>query len=296
MKAEINSKIVGAAIIGFALVAGAYTVSNLQKPKSTQLVAASLTPQIQERMSITVSDNDLNGIEDWRDEFITTDAIIVDVATSTYTPPDTLTGKMSLQFMEGILGSRIYAPFGETDLEIIDNTVDYLFDETQQKLYTIDDIIIIPGGEEADVIRYTNSLITIIAENSDPTLRGELDILNEAVRNNNPKEIKELEAVANVYEQYRDNTLILPVPSIMAKEHLDLINTFEAIYYDIYAMSLFNSDPVVTLLRLKHYQNDAVSLHNSLQNIYTAVAPFSSGFSMDDPGLAINIFGPVAQN
>lgn len=294
MQGQINPKIVGATILGFALVGGAFTASNLTTPKEFPTAAAVVTAAPQ-RDSLTVADNNSNGIEDWRDEFVTSKPIVVDVATTSYVLPDTITGKMSVDFLENILQSKGNGPFGNTKEDIIENTVTDLTKEVERKIYDTPDISIITQYNDTDVINYANTVAATVYSNSIPGMEGELSILYDILENDNKDRIPELKKLVGVYENYRDDTLKIPVPALMVKQHLDLINTYQAIYEDISAMMLILDDPIVTLLYLKRYQDDATGLAYAFQNIYKAIEPYSDNFGKDDPAVFFGIFSPDFQ-
>jgi len=293
MQGQINPKIVGAAIIGFALVGGAYTLSSLGRDRTLPQPAA-ISMGVPERVAITVSDNNKNGIEDWRDQFITTEPIVLDQATDTYSLPDTLTGKMSISFMEDIIRSKNYGPFGPTQDEVIKNTVTVLSEETEITLYDTPDITIMTEWDDQDILNYANTVAATIYNNSVKT-EGELEILYDIVQNNKPERLSEIETIATVYKNYRDDTLKIPVPAFLVKEHLDLINTYHALHEDIKAMTLAFDDPAVTLLRLKRYQDDASGLVYALQNMYLTLEPYASLVSADDPATLFVLFSPDVQ-
>lgn len=292
MKGQFNPKIVGATIVGFALVAGAYTVGNFGKPRQNSQPASVNSSASTERVAIGVSDSDNNGIEDWRDEFITTAAVKLDKTSTPYTPPDTLTGQMSIDFMEGIIRSRGYGAFGSSDDEVIGNTVESLSRETEQKLYDTSDIIIMGEWDDQDIINYANTAAATIYRHSIPNMESELLILRDYLNTHDEKRMNELKSLVAVYKGYRDDTLKIPVPALLAKEHLDLINTYEAIYTDIKAMTLAVSDPTVALLRLKRYQDDATGLAYAMQNMYLALEPKADLFKAEDPAILFAIFSP----
>lgn len=83
----------------------------------------------------------------------------------------------------------------------------------------------------------------------------------------------------------RDESLLVPVPRVFLKQHLDLINTYEAMYQDISAMALSVEDPAVALLRIKRYREDALGLGLALQNMYDALEPHAGLFSANDPAV-----------
>ena len=296
MKGQINTKILGSTIIGFALIVGAYTISHFGEPRRTVQPANLQGSTATDRVTIAVTDSDNNGIEDWRDEFVTTKAIIIDQATSTYTPPDTLTGKMSIGFMENVIRARSYGPFGRSDEEIINSTIDVLAKETTDKLYDLADITIMENWDNQDVVNYGNTVAATLHRNSLPNMASELDILYDIAVNKNEGRVLELKTLVEIYRGYRDDTLKIPVPAIFTKQHLDLINTYQAILADIEAMTSIIDDPAVTLLRLKRYEDDATGLAYALQNMYLALEPYADQFSVDDPAILFVVFSPNYQN
>lgn len=295
MQGQINPKIVGATVIGFALIAGAYTISHFGEPRYDSQPANVQSAISTQRVAIEIVDNDQNGIEDWRDAFVTTKSVILDQASSTYNPPDTLTGKMGIDFMQNIIRARGYGPFGSSDEEIIERTVDVLGNETTTSFYDTPDITIMEEWNDQDVVNYANTVAATITRYNNPDLKGELEILHDIVTNENYDRISELESLADIYLNYREDTLKIPVPALLIKEHLDLINTYNAIYVDIDAMTKTSDDPVVALLRLKRYEDDATGLAYALQNIYFALEDYADLFTEKDPAVLFIIFSPNYQ-
>jgi hypothetical protein len=292
MHGQLNPKIVGATIIGFALVAGAFTISSLTSDKTTTLQPAALVASTPARSPITVSDKDDNGIEDWRDEFVTSAPVILNTASSTYNTPDTLTGQMSISFMENIIRSRNYGPFGRSQDEVIADTVNTLVRETEAELYDTPDITIMEQWEDQDILNYANTVASTIYLHNVSGLEGELVILHDILTTNNPERLTELRTIATTYQNYRDDTLKIPVPAFLIKEHLDLINTYQAIYTDITAMTIVFEDPAVSLLRVKRYQDDATGLSYALQNMFLALEPYAHLVGANDPALFFGYFSP----
>jgi len=295
MEEKLNSRIIGACIIGFALVVGAYTFSNFGQPRtatqqSAALVAADTTP----RVAIAVQDVDGNGIEDWRDEFITTEPIVINENPADYEPPSTLTGQLGINFFQDYLQSKTYGPFGREQEEVITDTVEVLTQQTAYELYDTPDIIILREWEDADIVRYANTIALAMTNNNVDGSAAELDILQQTLETKepNPANIAELQALSNAYQAMRDQTLSTPVPAFMVKEHLDLINTYNAIHEDIKAMTIAANDPAFALIRLKRYQDDAAGLGFALENIYTGLLPYASLIKPNDPALLFVVFSP----
>ena len=296
MKGQTNPKVIGATIIGFALILGAYTISNFSVQRELPQQASVTAAKAQPRTAITVVDNDANGIEDWRDEFVTTEPVRLARATTTYTPPDTLTGELGINFMENIIRARGYGPFGRSDEEVINDTVDVLNKTTAHDIYDTPDITVMSAWEDQDIANYANSVAGAIMQNDLPNLEGELFILQDILTSNDTSRITELSSLAEAYKRNRDAVLATPVPAFLVKEHLDLINTFHAIHKDIEAMTAAVDDPAFALLRLKRYEDDATGLSLALENMLIGLVDYSHLFSANDPAMLFIIFSPNQNN
>lgn len=295
MQGQINPKIIGATIVGFALVGGAYTFSSMQTPRTVSQPAAigAIAP---ERVAIAVVDEDRNGIEDWRDDFVTTEPIMLsNAASTTYEAPTSLTGQTSIQFLEDVIRSKNYGPFGKTQEEVIQHTVNSLVDQTNIDLYNTSDIDIMEVWDKDDVRNYANTVAAVLIQNSTPDTEKEIDLLHRLVIEKDTTTLSKLQAITTTYQKYRDDTLKIPVPSFLAKEHLDLINTYHAIHEDVAAMTLVVDDPAITLLRLKRYQDDAVGLAMAMENLYVSLKPYAHLIQKDDPAALFVVFSPDFQ-
>jgi|AntRauTorckE6833_2_1112554.scaffolds.fasta_scaffold28661_1 hypothetical protein len=292
MKGITNPRIIGACIIGCALVAGAYTLSNFGVSRfAAQQSASVAVVETTPRVAITVTDNDQNGIEDWRDEFVTNEPIVLAQTDTTYEPPDTLTGQMGVNFIEGYLRSKTYGPFGSSREEVTANAVEVLSAQTAHELYDTPDITIMNEWDDEDIRTYANTMALAISNNNQSQItESELFILHDIVTNDNVDRIEELELLANTYQQMRDTSLNIPVPAIFVKEHLDLINTYHAIHKDIDAMTLAINDPAFALMRLKRYEDDAAGLGYALENMYQSLNPYASLIQPNDPAALFVVF------
>lgn len=291
MQNESNRKILGAFVVGVALVAGAYTIANFNKPEPiTQQASIAVVDKAAPRMAISVTDNDQNGIEDWRDSFVTAEPVILNQGSSTYRVPTTLTDRLGVSFMENILRAKVYKGIGKTEEEVVQETARLLQQETSVKLFDVPDIIIMDNWTETDILNYGNAMGGAILNNSNGNTENELSILNDIVTRNNIERLAELESIAKAYKALLDDSLATPVPAILVKQHLDLINTYQAIQQDINAMTYTISDPVVSLMRLQRYEDDALGLVYAMQNMYTALSEHSGLFGPGDSALIFSNF------
>ena len=285
-----NPKVLGAFLIGFALVVGAYVVSNFGQPSSlTPSALYAVADEAPSRVFIPVTDNDGDGLEDWRDQFITAPAVSLDeIDEEDYLPPETLTGQLGVNLIEGFLTSIGAGPLGKSKEQVVADTVDRLEQlATSDKIYDVKDIIVTSTTNDEIIRSYGNALADILITQSDANLEDELFLLETYLNNiePTPEDAEELIALATVYKNYRDRTLETPVPRQFIKEHLDLINVYNALYNNIETMTKASADPMLPYVRLQRYEDDIRGLSIAFTNIYNSLVPFARVFEANDSAL-----------
>lgn len=289
----LNPKVLGSIVVGAALVAGAYTIANFGDPIAT-LPASSIQSEAPARIAIPVTDKDENGIEDWRDGFFTAKPIELRGATSSpYIPPTTLTGQLGISLFQNVVRSRNAGALGKTDEEIVATTAATLSQEVSDTIYGLADILIIEEWTDADIRNYANTMGGILLNSKAGEHENEIDIYNDIMTRGQSERMSELEVIRDDYLMFRDESLKVPVPRLLVKQHLDLINTYNAMYSDVNAMTLGYKDPVVTLMRLKRYGDDSLGLAYALQNMNQSLQMHSSLFSQNDPAMFFSQFNQV---
>lgn len=294
---KINQKILGAFVVGFSMVFGAYTLSNFGKPSTIldDTPVYELTNAAPERTYLTVKDSDENGIEDWREEFVNKTPLIIDNAAAgpvEYKTPDTITDQVGIQLFQSVLESKGRGNIGPKQDQIVANTAELIRNNAvKDYIYQPSQITVIPSSDEA-IRTYANTLGQIIINNNVPNYENELTIIDRAVRNEEPSELDKLDPLIAMYKNMRDQTLATPVPAGFEKAHLDLINVYQANYSTLDGIKLAFADPVVALLRIQRYQDDADGLRFALQNMYTALVPYVRLFNEKDPAAVFIAFSP----
>ncbi len=297
-----DRRIFGATLVGLGLVFGSYIVSdfslsNVGADAPLDDIMYVKTNTDIEREFITVADSDSNGIEDWREEFVTNAPLIVP-ATGTssepYTPPSTVTELVGVQMFESFLLSQGQNNLGLTTESLIAETKSRLEKTNRDVLYTQREITTIPDSPAA-IRQYANTMASIVINNNVPNYDSELTILDRAMRAGSEEELKKLQPLATMYERLRNESLQTPVPASLAKQHLDLINVYHALFMGLTEMQLAFSDPVVALMRLQRFPDDATGLFNGFRNMYLSIEPYASQFQKDDPALVFVVYAPNYQ-
>jgi hypothetical protein len=243
-------------------------------------------------VALDVRDEDGNGVEDWRDQYFSNNTTIRSLGTTstTYEPPSTLTGQIGTEFIQNIIENRIYGAPGGSDEQLIASTIQELEAETSDFLYDTQDVSIITDWEEEDIRAYANVMGASITNNDLGNREGELEILRDILSRDQTERVRELEQIAVYYETVRDEAINTPVPAILAKEHLDLINTYHAVAIDISAMAQVTEDPIRSLMRVRKHSDNSLGLQLALDNMYRALVPYSSLFTTEDPAVVFALF------
>lgn len=301
-----NQKITGAFLVGFALVFGAYTLSNFGFKKTNQATSPgqlqqadndvyAVTSKPTTRPYIEVVDADQNGIEDWQEEFVPITPVIIDTtstAVASFTLPQTLTDQVGIQLFQSTLRAKGLGLVGPDKSQVVTETADILRNTAVKDVIYDSSSIRVIESSPTEIRTYANTIGQILISNNVPGVEGELVIMQRALQTEKPELLAKLNPIISMYKTMRDQTLATPVPRGFEKQHLDLINVYQAMYATLDGMKLAFEDPVVALLRIKRYQDDAAGLGNALQNVYMSLLPYSSLFTQDDPAFVFIAFSP----
>jgi hypothetical protein len=290
-----NQKVIGACVIGLALVGGAYTVANFGKRIEQPAIAvySNTVP----RVAVKTEDKDNNGIEDWRDVFVSSHPVILDrAASSTYSVPTTTTDLLGINLLQSLVSARAAGPFGRSKDQIVSDTANDLASLANDTLLDLQDISIIQNWNENDVKNYANTMAGIVINIDVKPKNNEADILNDVVTRGNSGRMGELREIAVGYKTILDSSKTVPVPAILVKPHLDLLNSYNALSKDIAAMTLVDSDPALTLVRLRRYADDASGLKLSMEEMNSSLRPYYHLFGNTDPATFFAEFNPDNQN
>ncbi len=292
---HINKKVMGATLVGGALVCGAFVLNNL---RTNQIPVAAVIDPVQQidttlgdRNFIPVNDTNNDGVEDWREEFVVQAPIELPATgtPTTFAMPTTITDQVGIQVFESLLKNKANVQFTQTNEEIVGRTTDKVKSLAQDTLYTRESITVVPT-EPVAIRRYANMMGQSLITNNVTDSEGELEIVYAALQTNRQEDLKKLEPLAEMYKKLRDDALAAPVPERFAEDHLNLINAYHAMYRNITDFQMIFDDPLVALLRIKRYQDDATALALILSAMYRNAAPFQSLFLKDDPALVFIAF------
>ena len=137
-----NRRIVGAFVIGTALVVGAYTVSNFGESKQHVAARGNIDPdaglvvgQAPIRPYIGTKDQNNDGVPDWQEALRNTEPIYLEeIETETYEIPDTVTDQFAVNFFESYVRAKGFGAFGGTQEDVIEKNLRELEVAAQDEL------------------------------------------------------------------------------------------------------------------------------------------------------------------
>ena len=287
-----NVRIGGALVVGMVVILVALYVSGDNAPYQEGSVIVSQAPV---REYIESTDTDGDGVKDWEESLggLITDTIQIGSSTGTgiepYTPPETFTGKFSEALFQDYLTGKINGADMSDPTELVGKAVQAIEQNTQSKrhlraeLHTVD--------STTDSIRaYGNGVVSALRSGGIKGSENEMVILQRALEKNDATELAPLGEIENAYTRVLNEALRMPIPTKFVTEHLTLLNALEAMRTDIASMKLAFTDPLLTLARVKTYEEDAKLLFNILKAIGKSLVENGASYTPDDPGAVFYMF------
>ena len=270
---KINPRIFGALLVGAGLIAFAYFVAPDDSVALAQDPALGVvTAKAPERTYIEIKDSDNDGIADWKEQFQHTAPIRVYTgasSTKATTSVDTLTGQIAVDLFKDVIDREAKGPYGVSRERSLYNASSKFAKAGTDTLYTASALTTSKDFSITALHTYGNNVAAIIAADLIPEgARNELEILTHATQIKNKEMLLELEPIVAAYKTGRDTMLTITVPETMTREHLYVVNAYEALMIDTEAMQEAFTDPLYTMTRLKRYHDDVDALHNAIIVLY----------------------------
>lgn len=300
-------RVAGALTVGAVLIGGAFFAHNKQTVDASierTAIKASVGQNV--RMALNEVDTDGDGFPDWEEELRGTDPYTFDepvtVPTTTtaatdiedepYQRPTTVTDSFAETFLEKIVresAGRDLTP--EAQSKLIGESISALESQVRDPLFTRTDIQVTSATDLAAAREYGNGVGTIITRHSLQN-ENELVIVERAFTQNDPAQLSALAPIEGAYRNMIRDLRALPVPSDLADEHLDLLNTMNMIASGLAAMQHSFDDPLAAFVRIQRYPDDAAGLFYAFENIRTALESRGVVYTTGEPGMLIFSFRP----
>lgn len=269
----LKPRIIAAIVLGLTLVGASFILR--PDPTEQNVTLAKKEEGGPIRDFIVVKDSDDNGIPDWQESFAK-EPIEIDANSSVSTT--TRTGQLVSN-----LASYLMSKPGNPELavslfsrELATEILDEQYEET--------DIKTILDNGPAALRAYGNRVAEIAGGYTLPAgTEDEMTILNRSFVRSDEKILIELDPIIAAYKGMRDDMLALPVPSSLTREHLSLINVYNALYIDLTAFRGVYDDALTAMLRFRRYPADAAALYTAISNLYLKLHESGIQWNESDP-------------
>ena len=138
-----------------------------------------------------------------------------------------------------------------------------------------------------EIKNYGNNFGGIIKKHFDPIEKNEVEIMEEFLKNGYFEKTESLKKISLAYENTAEEAIKIKVPSEIADEHLNVLNYFYKISESLQNIQNMEADPVLGMLAIGQYQENATKARASLININMYFIKNQVTFSKNENG---NIF------
>jgi hypothetical protein len=261
-----------------------------------EAVANTLVSVAPTRSYVEEEDSDGDGIPDWEEALKARiiDSITIPTTTAKdgvpYEKPTTFTGQFAESFLTDYLKNKQGS--GGNPLEdpeaLVESAISAVASTIVNKTYAVADIGVVPADQDS-IREYGNTIARIML--SKPYAgEPEVVITANALKTNNPEELKKLDVAKQNYKSMVGEMLDAPTPGTYANLHLSLINGYEAIYSDIDAMGQAFTDPLYATARFKQHYDDIKSFFATLKEVQNKLLLDGIVYEKNEPGAYLYIF------
>src|SRR3989344_5439653 len=196
-----------------------------------------------------------------------------DISTAEGAPEENLTetDKFSRELFSTVAALEQSGSLDETTgQKMVDSLVNSIGNSAQRKIYTVADLNINNG---TTIQQYNNALDEIYAKY--PIENGVLVVLEKFIVDQNNVDVGALEELNPIIGQNKKILAALvktSVPQYLSVLHLNVVNGLQAITENLSDIQLYDQDAIVALGGITKYQENAVKLESSLNNLAIAVS------------------------
>lgn len=154
----------------------------------------------------------------------------------------------------------------------------------EPKSYTENDIKIAPSETPSLVKQYGNDIAISVADIIKQESASNAVYLSSYLSKGSPAELQKIVDSSDDHKKTIKSLLILSVPKSAKEEHLALLNGVSYFGRIVEGMSMIDTDPIVTLVSAKNYNNGVEKVKAALRGFYLYFADEKIVFTKEDRG------------
>ncbi|MEI6022251.1 MAG: hypothetical protein WCQ32_00170 [bacterium] len=143
----------------------------------------------------------------------------------------------------------------------------------QKKLYTINDVILLPSTIN-NIHSYAINFQKVIAKVHFD--QDETTILSDAVQNNDYSKLDSVAQNGKEYQVIAQKLIQIKVPISIAREHLDYVNGIKTIGDTLVAAANIKNDDLLGATAIGEYSNATTLLNTAMDNLNQAIAKYDT--------------------
>lgn len=305
-------RVVAAVLFSVITIAGAYVIARgINSPQVAQ--ASSETALLQ---AIAAKDSDNDGLPDWEEALYGTDphnpdtfhlgmtdgeavakGLIVPKAAANVSSPATSTSATTItdSFARSFFALYLVAKQANGGAEFTSDQASALANQAMNQISpsavpeggakTVADITV-SGTGPAALRAFAVSAEAVFKKNMSKTPLDEMQSLQDAVQNEDTGALSQLGLASQIYKNYADGLLAIPVPQELIADDLTLINTMLLRSQADDDFTRVDTDPLAAMLALQQFSQTESSFWNAFSDISQVYASAGVALSKGAPGAA----------
>ncbi|MCB9811500.1 hypothetical protein H6783_01155 [Candidatus Nomurabacteria bacterium] len=202
----------------------------------------------------------------WREHLATANL----ATSSSNSAPETITDRYAVTLLERIMNSHMNGATEAPVSDIVQQSLSELEQAVADVPFTNTDVQVTKDISQASLKRYGNAIMQITLNHPSPyeTAGDELDILTKADASGNADDLLPLQDHVDYMNNIIRDTAALEVPIIYLGDQLAILNAYQAHLNDLRAMQSVFNDPLLTIARLRYYEENNAAIYNAYTNLY----------------------------
>jgi hypothetical protein len=207
--------------------------------------------------------------EDWRAQFLsaTTSQYAEKPKAKASAGPSTVTESLGMYFLSKFADLKQANLVGNADIvnQTVDNMLSTNLDPLKPKIYSASDLTVTAATDAVALGTFSNALARLIGSYSATT--SEFAIIQEFVSNSDPSVLNGLRLIIAEQKRILTGLLSIPVPQLLIKDHIDLINGFSTLEAASESLHVASADSVRGLVGASLHVDGAQKITDALSAI-----------------------------
>lgn len=190
-------------------------------------------------------------------------------SSNTSSAATTLTERYADALLERLMTTRMS---GDTTpvSAIVNQSIAEIDAATADQAFTMADIKTTKQVDMSRLKTYGNAVMQITLNYPSPyeAVGDELAIVEQAQQTGDEADLAPLDTHITYMQNILRDTIALEVPVIYQDDHLAIVNAYQAHLNNLIAMRQALSDPLLTIARLRYYEDSKTAIYNAYNDLY----------------------------